>query len=351
VPRRTTSHTPRIAGLFLLACASLLAAADNLRVYAIDVEGGKSTLYVSPSGESMLVDAGYAGFHNRDADRIAAAARAAGVKQIDYLVVTHYHADHVGGVAQLAARLPIRAFFDHGKMSVALDPDAKAGYNAYLALRAKGPYTVVKPGDTIPIKGIQVEVVTAAGEAIASALPGAGQPNPLCATYHALDEDGGENAYSIGMLIAYGNFRLADLGDLFWNQEHDLACPDNKLGVVDVYMTTHHGARTSGSPQMVDALHPKVAIMNNGADKGGSVEAWQTIHDSPGLVDLWQLHFSNEGGKAHNVPEAFIANPSVPCQGKWIELTAQKDGTFTVVAATASGRHTGPDCAAHDAHY
>jgi glyoxylase-like metal-dependent hydrolase (beta-lactamase superfamily II) len=188
VPRRTTSHAPRIAGLLLLACASLLAAADNLRVYAIDVEGGKSTLYVSPSGESMLVDAGYAGFHNRDADRIAAAARAAGVKQIDYLVVTHYHADHVGGVAQLAAKLPIRAFFDHGKMSLALDPDATAGYNAYLALRAKGPHTVVKPGDTIPIKGIQVDVVAAAGEAIARVLPGAGQPNPLCASYHALDE-------------------------------------------------------------------------------------------------------------------------------------------------------------------
>jgi len=330
LPRRTAFHATRIAGVLLFAFASLLAA-DDLRVYAIDVEGGKSTLYVSPTGESMLVDTGYGDFGNRDADRIVAAAEAAGVKQIDYLVITHYHGDHVGGVAQLAAMMPLRAFFDHGSIFGTVNPDAKAGYDAYVALRAKGPRTIVKAGDTIPIQGIHVEVVTAAGEGIAKALPGAGQPNPVCASYQALDPDPGENARSIGMVIAYGNFRLADLGDLYWNQEYDLACPNNKLGVVDVYMTTHHGTKTSGSPQMVDALHPKVAIMNNGADKGGSRRAWQTIHDSPGLIDLWQLHFSNEGGKTHNVPEDFIANPSEPCQGKWIELTAQKDGTFTVV--------------------
>ena len=332
MPPRTTFSAARMAGILLLACASLVAAADDdLRVYAIDTEGGKSTLYVSPTGESMLVDTGYGDFHNRDANRIAAAAKAAGVKQIDYLEITHYHGDHVGGVAQIAAKMPIRAFFDHGMIHGTVNPDAKAGYDRYVALRAKGPRTVVKPGDMIPIKGIQVQVVTADGVAIAKALPGAGQPNPSCASYTALDQDPGENAHSIGMLITYGSFRLADLGDLFWNQEHDLACPNNKLGVVDVYMTTHHGTKTSGSPQMVDALDPKVAIMNNGAGKGGSVEAWQTIHDSPGLVDLWQLHFSNEGGKTHNVAEAFIANPGEPCRGQWIELTAKKDGTFTVV--------------------
>ena len=92
--------------ILLLGLCALTCAAQELRVYAIDVEGGKSTLYVSPSGQSMLVDTGYTGFKNRDADRIVAAAKAAGVTQIDYLVITHYHADHVGGVPQLAAKIP-----------------------------------------------------------------------------------------------------------------------------------------------------------------------------------------------------------------------------------------------------
>jgi hypothetical protein len=112
------------------------------------------------------------------------------------------------------------------------------------------------------------------------------------------------------MIIAFGNLRIADLGDLYWNQEHELVCPTNKLGAVDLYMTTHHGAATSGSPSIVHALHPRVAIMNNGANKGGSVKAWATIKKSAGLDDLWQIHFSNEGGKDHNVAESFIANLS-----------------------------------------
>jgi competence protein ComEC len=319
--------------LLLVALAWLLfSQTPALQIYAIDVEGGKSTLYVSPSGESMLVDAGYRGFNNRDADRIAAAAKAAGVKQIDYLVITHYHQDHVGGVPPLAARLPIRNFVDHGRNFETVK-DVGDVYDAYVKLRDKGHHTVVKAGDRIPIRGIQVDVVTAAGIGIAAPLPGAGQLNPSCAAYQALKPDTGENAHSIGMVIAYGDFRLADLGDLYWNQEHDLACPVNKLGTVDVYMTTHHGTVTSGSPQMVWALHPKVAIMNNGPRKGGSAAAWQTIHDSPGLQDLWQLHLALSSGKEHNVADQFIANPSEDCKGQWIQVTAQKDGTFTVVNA------------------
>jgi beta-lactamase superfamily II metal-dependent hydrolase len=319
----------RVAAV-LLAALTPLYGAEGLQVYAIDVEGGKSTLYVSPSGESMLVDAGYAGFGNRDADRIAAAAKAAGVKQIDYLVITHYHKDHVGGVPQLAAKLPIRNFVDHGQ-SFETVKDVQADYDAYRAVRQKGNHIVVTAGDRIPVRGIQVDVVTAAGRAIDKPLPGAGQRNPTCSSYQALKPDSGENAHSIGMAIAYGDFRLVDLGDLYWNQEHDLACPVNKLGTVDVYMTTHHGKKTSGSPQMVWALHPKVAIMNNGPNTGGAETAWQTIHDSPGLVDLWQLHRALANDKAHNAAEGFIANSSGRCKGNWILLTAQKDGGFTVV--------------------
>jgi len=313
----------------LLAGLCALRGADGLRVYAIDVEGGKATLYVSPSGESMLVDAGYAGNHNRDANRIAAAAKDAGVKQIDYLVVTHYHKDHMGGVPQLAATLPVVNFVDHGK-SFETAKEVDDEYNAYLSARKKGNYIPVKAGDRIPIRGIQVDVVTAAGEAIAKPLPGGGQLNPTCATYQALKPDSGENARSIGIVITFGQFRLADLGDLYWNQEHDLACPENKIGWVDVYMTTHHAKKTSVSPQSVWSMHPTVAIMNNGPNTGADPRAWQTIRSSPGLQGLWQLHLAQATDEAHNAPEPFIANLGEPCEGKWILLTALRDGGFTV---------------------
>src|SRR5579863_3405962 len=197
--------------LLALCLASSLPA--QLQIYAIDVEGGKSTLFVSPSGESMLVDTGYDGYNSRDARRIVAAATAAGVRQIDYLVITHYHQDHVGGVPQLAARLPIRTFVDHGSNFEAVK-DNGAVYQAYVAQRGKGKHLEVKAGDTIPVAGIQVQVVTAAGKAIERPLAGAGQPNPSCAGYQPIKPDSGENAHSIGMLIAYGSFRAADLGDL-----------------------------------------------------------------------------------------------------------------------------------------
>lgn len=320
----------RSALILFLTCASLLSAAGSLDIYAIDVEGGKSTLFVSPSGQSMLVDTGYDGQRNRDADRIVAAVKAAGVKQIDYLVITHYHQDHVGGVPQLAARIPIRNFVDHGKNFEAVK-DNGALYDAYVKIRDKGNHIEVQAGDRIPIQGMQVEVVTASGVAIRRPLPGAGQANPACASYQPIQPDTGENAHSIGIVVTYGSFRLADLGDLYWNQEHDLACPNNKLGVVDVYLTTHHAKKTSGSPQMVWALHPRVAIMNNGPTTGGAAQSWQTIHDSPGLADLWQLHYATANDAAHNAPENFIANSGEPCKGNWIKLSVREDGAFTVV--------------------
>lgn len=317
--------------LTLLLAAAAALQAQNLKIYAIDVEGGKSTLYVSPSGESMLIDTGYAGNNSRDANRILAAAASAGLKRIDYLVITHYHGDHAGGVPQLAAKIPIGKMFDHGDNFERSNAKTQAVFLPYAALREKYPHATLRPGDTVPIKGLKVEVVAAAGEAIATPLNGAGQPNPLCSSYQALKVDPGENAHSLAMIITFGKLRIADLGDLYWNQEHELACPVNKLGTVDLYMTTHHGTATSGSPQMVYALHPKVAIMNNGADKGGSIKALSTIHSSPGLLDLWQLHFSDEGGKQYNTAEQFIANPSADDdKGYAIEVTAHLDGSFTV---------------------
>ena len=316
-------------GILFLACAAALPAAGNLEIYCIDVEGGQATLLVSPSGESMLVDTGWAGFNHRDAGRIIAAAKTAGVKRLDYLVITHYHADHAGGVPQLAEKLPIRNFVDHG-VQTETTRDAQVLYNAYVAFRDKGNHIQVKPGDVIPIKGIEVKVLSSAGDVIASPLPGAGQPDAECAGFERREVGTSEDGQSVGMLISYGGFRMIDLADLTWNKEYDLVCPANKIGAVDLYLVSHHGMDTSGSPQLVHALDPRVAIMNNGARKGGVAEIWQTVHDSPGLLDLWQLHYAVAAGKDHNSPDPFIANVDEICEGKWIRATVRKDGTFTV---------------------
>jgi len=310
--------------------AGLIAAPSELTAYLIDVEGGQSTLFITPSGQSVLIDTGFPGFNGRDADRIAAVAKDAGVKQIDYLLITHYHADHVGGVPAIAARLPIRNFVDHGD-TVEHTPAGQKLYDDYLKEVAKGNHIVVKPGDKLPIKGLDWTIVSAAGDLIDKPLPGAGKPNPFCNAFKPKDVDPTENARSTGSVIGFGRFRAVDLGDLTWNKEQVLMCPNNKIGQVDVYIVSHHGQDISGSAALVHALHPKVAIMDNGEKKGGTVEAWDTIHASPGILDIWQLHFSAAGGKDHNTDEKMIANmTSDQDAGNYLKLTAHNDGHFEV---------------------
>lgn len=318
-----------LALLAMLAASLPLPAAKDLQIYFIDVEGGQATLIVTPAGDSMLVDAGWPGNNGRDANRIAAAARRAGIRQIDYLLVTHYHMDHVGGVPELAAKIPVVHFVDHGT-NTETGAQAERLSAAYDKLVAAGKHVVVKPGDRIPLRGAGVEVVVSRGEAIASPLPGAGAPNPACNQVQPQAADSSENARSVGFLLTYGKFRFADLADLTWNKELSLVCPANRIGKVDVFLVSHHGMNISNPPALVRALHPRVAIMNNGAKKGGSPEAWQVVRDSPGLEDLWQLHYSLAAGKDHNSPEQLIANPEPNCQGEWIQLEARSDGTFTV---------------------
>jgi competence protein ComEC len=299
-----------------------------LQITFIDVEGGQATLFVTASGESMLIDAGYEGFNDRDADRIAAEAKRAGVSRIDYMVVTHYHRDHVGGVPALAARIPIGTFVDHGPtVEKGEQPDALFG--AYVKTRQKGRHLQVKPGDRLPIPGLDTWIVSSAGEVLRQPLAGAGSANPLCREFVPKPDDATENARSVGMLIGYGRFRLVDLGDLTWNKEHGLACPTNLLGRVDVYLTTHHGTPSSGPAVLVHAVAPRVAVMNNGSKKGGSPEAWKTVRTSPGLEDFWQLHYAADAGPDHNVAEAFIANPDESTSHA-IRLTAYQDGRFSV---------------------
>jgi competence protein ComEC len=325
---------------------------NALDVYFVDVEGGQATLFVSPSGQSMLVDAGNPG--DRDADRTVAVAKQAGLRQIDYMVTTHYDGDHHGGVKDVSMRMPIRHFVDHGPRvqdpAQTITPQFQAYVErtdkAYGEAVATGSHIVVKPGDTIPLAGIDVEVLAAGRSAITTPVSGAGAANPLCEAYQPHDVDRTENSFSLGIRVRYAGFRMLDLGDLTWNKEHDLVCPNNLIGTVDVYVTTHHGLNLSGPPVLVHAVRPRVAIMNNAAKKGAAAETMATLKSSPGLEDLWQLHYSvprtantayyekaDPGGKALNTPEQLIANldeAATHTPVHYLKLSARADGSFVV---------------------
>lgn len=304
--------------------------AANLKIFFIDVEGGQSTLIVTPRGQSLLVDAGYPGFNGRDAGRIMQAAKLAGIHRINYLLVTHYHADHVGGVPQLAARIPIDHFLDHGPDTQKRPADQEL-YSAYLKVAKKGKHRVIKPGDVIPLKGVKVVVVAAAGKHLRKPLAGAGQANPYCSETKPIPVDPTENAESSGFVLTYGKFRFVDLGDLTWNKEIALMCPRNRLGRADVFLASHHGNANSNSKALVWALQPRVTIIDNAPKKGGKPEAWKRIYEAPGRERIWELHYSVAGGKQDNAQPSYIANSEgVTDQGHFLELKARPDGGFTV---------------------
>jgi len=344
------------------ALALTLAAAqpgvptrDTLNIHAVDVEGGKATLVVSPSGESLLIDTGHIGDGaRRDAGRIIAAASDAGVSRIDHLVTTHWHRDHIGAMALLAQQMPILEFVDHGANLQRDEPVDAFLRHAYPNLYDMSTHTVARAGDTIPVAGLDVRIVTSAGEAINSALTGGGTPNPHCPEVNPHTVDSTENSQSIGIHIAFGRFRLLDLGDLS-GKEFELMCPANRIGPVDLFMVSHHGQASSNSKELVHAIEPRVAIMNNGTRKGGPPEVMHVIHTAPGLEDLWQLHFSLLSGQEYTVPGLFIANETdqpqlampidpmpAPPKGSgppppahegtahWIKVSARRDGSFSV---------------------
>ena len=309
----------------------------DLQVYFVDVEGGQATLFVTPAGKSLLIDTGWPGNNGRDADRIVAAAKAAGLSRLDYVLITHYHDDHVGGAPQLAERIPIGTFFDHGPNRETTSAPTEKDFEAYEKLLSGGKYKhiVPRPGDVLPIEGLHAVVISADGKLIDHPLPGhslsgAGEPNPYCKTSEQRPADQTENARSLGVLITYGKLRLLDLGDLTWDKEMQLMCPVNKIGRVDVLVVSHHGWYQSSSPALVDAIHPRVAIMDNGATKGGSPAILDTVKAAPGLQQLWQLHYSEEGGAAHNTQPPFIANLPGPDHGYFLKLAASPDGSIHV---------------------
>jgi len=347
----------RIVGVLFALALGGFAGAQTLDIYVIDVEGGNATLFVTPAHDSLLIDTGNAGAvaSVRDAGRILQAMKDAGVEQIDHLIITHWHGDHFGGLAELASKTTIKEFIDHG-------PNVQPGELAdnflkttYPGLYAKAKHTVAKPGDKILMAGLDVRVVASAGETIKTPLPGAGKANPYCANYKPGDNNA-EDPQSVGIHVAFGKFRTVHLGDLTKNKEFELMCPTNRIGTVDVLLGLHHGQSSSNSEVAVHAMHPRVAIMNDGTRKGGEPDVMKTVHSSPGLEDLWQLHFSLLSGQEYSVPGMFIANPideqqaampiaplAAPPPGPgappapvhngtayWIKVSAKQDGSFTV---------------------
>jgi competence protein ComEC len=337
--------------LFVFLTYPLLAQspanAKHLDIYWIDVEGGASTLIVSPSGQSLLIDTGWA-VGDRDAKRIFAAAQQAGLKRIDHLLLSHYHADHAGGLAALSKMIPIDRYYGRGDQ---FEKENQQWYDSFVNA-SQGRRTIVKPGDRIPVRSLDALVVASDEKLLAKPVKGGG-PNPLCATTEQKVAAGPENQRMVGTLLTYGKFKFLALIDLDWEKEMELVCPVNKLGQVTVYQTSRHGSfDDAGSPALLGAIRPKVVVMNNGPRKGmGQVDpvksanppgksvapyegsAYLRLASTPGVEGVWQSHLSLlDPDPRHNTATDMIANTedTADCKGNWIRASIAPDGKFTV---------------------
>ena len=338
------SCAARLAGCLTACCvlattlvghATAQPARASLDIYWIDVEGGAATLIVTPAGQSILMDAGWNRDDARDAGRIQAALRDAGVEQLDFFIASHFHGDHVGGLQSLAERMPIGQLVDHGDSVEQTSERGRATWEAYLQVAGDRRRTI-RPGDKLPLRGLEFSFVTAHGETLERPLMPLG-PNPHCGGSWPAPDESGENARSVGYLLSLGAFQFLDLGDATVGLQLALACPVNKLGSVDVYQVPHHG--NGVAPQLTWALEPTVAVINNGPHKGGGTEGFQVVADSPRLEDIWQSHRPLDTDPAYRTSGELSANLTDEdvCRGHWIKATVNPDGRSYSITNGRSG--------------
>jgi beta-lactamase superfamily II metal-dependent hydrolase len=321
--------------LVVFVSTAVARAAEPLEIVFVDVMGGAATLIKTPEGQTILLDSGWPGLDDRDPKRIVYVLKEVLKKEkLDYLLSTHWHTDHYGGVEGLAKRIEIGQFLDRGlPEDPGADPEnfpdgPKADDKLGIAYRkaAMGKRTVLKAGDTIPLKGdLKVQVLAASGRVMPA--PAGAKPNPLCETAPAdKPKDGSDNALSIVTKFSLGKFDFFDAGDLTWNIEKQLVCPINLVGVVDLYQVTHHGMDISNHPTLMKSLDPSVAIMNNGPRKGGSAATVKWLRELQNLKGAYALHRNVTTTEAENLPADVTANKDTT-GGEFIRVTVSPDGS------------------------
>ena len=334
---RLTAFLALVLPPFVLLAAGVLEAAGTLDIYFIDVEGGQATLLVTPSGEAMMIDVGNAGLDSqnpdkevaRDANRIAVAAKAAGIKRIDAGIITHFHGDHFGGSLHLTERIPVGTFYDHGlpvQDAPALKQKAGSYAELYTAAIAKGQHKVVVPGDKIPMEDLQVTILSSAAKAIANT----GPANPYCEGLVPQPVTSApEDAQSMAVLVEFGQFRFVVFESGVFNRHLEVLCPNNPIGQIDVLEAPSHGGNVP--MKAWNAVAPRVAIASNGPRRGGGPNVLNGYRALQGFEDLWFLHFNIAAAVEGNPPEQFIANMDAEKDmAHYIKLSAMPDGSFTV---------------------